>query len=99
MTTLLCRKNLEYVSDAYEMANTVNIRLCQMKPGTYIVFYRYEWTTLHPERKAIISLHSPHKIELQKIKAEKFGVSDEFMKIDVKNKKRKFVEEEDDTFF
>lgn len=95
----MCTQNLEYISDDYQICNTLNIRLCEMKKGTYLVFYRYEWTTLHPERKAVISLYSPHKIELKRIKSSLYGISDEFLKIDIKNKKRKFNEEEEDPLF
>ena len=97
MPTLLCRKNLDYISDEYKSINSLNIRLCQLKKGTYVVLYRYEWTTLHPERKAIISLYCPFKIELQKIKADTFDVKDEFLEIDTKNKKKKkFTDDDND---
>ena len=96
MPTLLCRQNLEYISDEYKSVNALNIRLCRMKKGTYVVLYRYEWTTLHPERKAIISLYCPFKVELQKVKADSFGATDELLRIDMKNKKKKFSDEDDD---
>ena len=59
------------------------------------MFYRYEWTTLHPERKAIISLYCPFKIDLQKVKADTFDVKEEYLQIDMKKKKKKFTDDED----
>ena len=30
-----------------------------------MVFYRYEWTDIHTERKAVISLYAPEKVEME----------------------------------
>ena len=61
--TRLGSKPEEEKEDFYE-GNTLNIRFEDLERATYVVFYRYEWTNMHPERRAVISLYSPDKVEL-----------------------------------
>ena len=47
--------------------NTMILRFDQLIKGDYLIFYQFDWTRLHPVRKAIFNLYSPNQIELNRV--------------------------------
>lgn len=53
--------------------NTMLLRFDQLMKGDYVIFYQFDWTRLHPVRKAIFNLYSPNKIELKRVDENQFN--------------------------